>query len=59
MNNSLSEKLKSSVTKRITAEKDLKNYSYTVIFSLEPNWISGFFNGDGCFNCVIRKSKNS
>jgi hypothetical protein len=25
--------------------------------SLNPNWIAGFFNGEGCFDCAIKKSK--
>ena len=27
------------------------------ILNLNPYWIAGFFNGNGCFECIIRKSK--
>lgn len=61
MNKGLSENLKQSFPALIAYERPLVDYADSKFnlsnITLNPFWLSGFFNAEGCFECRIKKSK--
>ena len=55
MNNGLPEKLKSAFPDLIPVLRPYKKY----IMINDPQWLSGFVSGEGCFMVRLRKSKTT
>jgi LAGLIDADG endonuclease len=53
LNNGLSDKLKIYFPNIIKVERSKVN----IPLNIDPNWVAGFFSGEGCFSVSIYKSK--
>jgi LAGLIDADG endonuclease len=60
MNKGLSDNLINSFPGIIPYKLSLKDndilYKFEGLSKIDPNWLSGFFNAEGCFDCRITKS---